>query len=494
MSLHSLASNKSPKAAERPQKKSSKRWRDKLLAWFPLYLLIGFMLLAWLLFGHAFIPAREVAMTTVVTQKSELNSSESATFTEETGAASSGRDPFLGEVIFQSSGWIEADPYVTRATTLLDGVVRDVFVLEGETVEKGQLLASLISEDAEIALLHAEASLAESNAHVEREASRVQQAEARVERHALQVAAFRAELEILFDDATRFEAVGAGAYSARDVKQAALRADAGKAELASLQAEAKELESEWATTRKEQDSAQRRVERADATLRQAQLNLSRTQIHSPITGVVQALYVTPGRKRMLGMDDPESATIAILYDPEKLQARIDVPLEEAAQLSLGQPVIVRSNLIPNREFEGFVTRIAGMADIQRNTLQVKVAVQEPDPRMRPEMLCRAEFLALPTTMGSSLRGASDGIQRVTVFVAEAALIERQGDRASVWSLDQTGEKAEKRSIRIGDLSREGHVEVVDGLRPGDPIILNPPTDLASGERVRASLTIDGGGF
>jgi len=69
--------------------------------------------------------------------------------------------------------------------------------------------------------------------------------------------------------------------------------------------------------------------------------------------------------------------------------------------------------------------------------------------------------------------------------------ERQAGRASVWSLDPDGEKAEKRSIRIGDLSRDGHVEVVEGLRPGDPIILNPPGDLVSGERVRASPTIEG---
>lgn len=485
MSLNSLASNKNPDAANSQVKASPRRWGDRLLAWFPIFLLIGFLLLGWLVFGHTLIPARALAITTVVTHKSEPAESDPAAVHGITSLPALIGDPFSGETLFQASGWIEADPYAVRATTLFDGVVESVNVLEGETVEEGQLLASLIAEDAKIALLRAEAGLAEARAQAEREISRVARAEARLERHALQVAAYRADLEILLDDATRFEAVGTRAYSARDVKQATLRAEAGEAGLATLQAEAKELESDLAIMRQEQKSARGHVERAEANLQKAQLDLSRTKIYSPISGVVQALFAAPGRKRMLGMDDSESATIAILYDPQKLQARIDVPLEEAARLGIGQPVIVRSNLMPDREFEGYVTRIAGMADIQRNTLQVKVALADPDPRLRPEMLCRAEFLTMPGAPGSGRDESGAGFQRVTVFVDEAALIERQGDRASVWSLGDDGEKAEKRSVRIGAQSREGHIEISEGLRPGDPIILNPPADLVSGERVRA---------
>ena len=40
-----------------------------------------------------------------------------------------------------------------------------------------------------------------------------------------------------------------------------------------------------------------------------------------------------------------------------------------------------------------MTRIVGEADLQRNTLQAKVRVEDPDHRLRPDMLCRAEFLA-----------------------------------------------------------------------------------------------------
>lgn len=67
---------------------------------------------------------------------------------------------------------------------------------------------------------------------------------------------------------------------------------------------------------------------------------------------------------------------AVLFQPDSLQARIDVPLEEAAQLRIGQPVRLRSTLLPNQTFLGQVTRIDGQADLQRNTLQDKVRVLE----------------------------------------------------------------------------------------------------------------------
>jgi len=482
MSLQSLASNK-VKDPSKPQKPTSpKRLADRLLAWLPLYLVIGFLALAWPLFGDRIAPGHSVELVTVVTQKAGADSTttDNAATKDDTKPA----DSFAGSVLFQASGWIEADPLPVRATALLDGVVEEVFALEGENVEVGQLLATLIADDAEIALLEAEARLAEAQAEAKREESRVRQAEAQLKTHALQVATLKAELEILRDDATRFESAGSRAFAERDVRQARLRVLTGEAEMAALEAREAELDSEQEAMEQAVETARRRIDVAQAMVQRAELDLSRTRVESPITGVIQELYVAPGRKRMLGMDDPESATIAKLFQPDSLQARIDVPLEEAAQLFIDQPVIVRTNLLPNREFRGFVTRIVGMADIQRNTLQAKVALKESDPRMRPDMLCRAEFLSPARTGGQTASGGSASGGRVLVFVPEEALLEHNGNSAVVWTLGQRGETAERRNVQLGSRSRDGYVEVTKGLRPGDPVIANPPTDLEPGDRVR----------
>lgn len=474
MSLQNLASKQSNNTQAKPSHRSQRTRLDRILAWLPLYLILGFLGVGWYLFGDVIIPARSVTITTVVTQKAEPQGSTNAV--DFAGM----ENPFEGEVLFQASGWIEAAPLPTRATALVDGVVNEVLVLEGQHVKQGQLLATLITEDTEIALDEARARQKEAESEVERVASRIPVIQAQLKIHALEVKTQKAELEILHDDAKRFEAAGSEAFAERDVLQARLRVQTGEAELLALRAREIELNSELTTAEETIQLAESRVEVAQAILARAQLDNERTRIYSPIDGIIQELYVTPGMKRMLMMDNPESSTIAKLYDPENLQARIDVPLEDAAQLSVGQPVVIRSNLLPQRVFHGFVSRIVGMADIQRNTLQAKVTLQEPDPQLRPDMLCRAEFLASPVSSKSS--STSGG--RVLIFAPESALLERSGNEATVWTLDEAGERAQKQNVRLGSQKQEGYVEVSDGLHPGAPVILNPSSDLTEGERVR----------
>ena len=104
----------------------------------------------------------------------------------------------------------------------------------------------------------------------------------------------------------------------------------------------------------------------------AQLDLTRTRITSPMNGIILRLLAKPGSRMMLDMDNREAAVAAILFEKGKLQARIDVPLSEAAKVNLGQIVEISSSILPEQTFRGKITRILGEADLQRNTLQVKV--------------------------------------------------------------------------------------------------------------------------
>ena len=69
----------------------------------------------------------------------------------------------------------------------------------------------------------------------------------------------------------------------------------------------------------------------------AELDLNRTEIRSPINGIVLRLLAKPGARMMLHMDDMDAASAAILYEEGNLQARIDVPLNEAAKIYLDSP-------------------------------------------------------------------------------------------------------------------------------------------------------------
>ena len=86
----------------------------------------------------------------------------------------------------------------------------------------------------------------------------------------------------------------------------------------------------------EELSLNAQISAAQTELARKNLALERTIIRSPVNGVVLHLHAEPGKKRMLASDNPKSAVIVELYDPEELQARIDVPLSEAASLQIGQ--------------------------------------------------------------------------------------------------------------------------------------------------------------
>ena len=202
---------------------------------------------------------------------------------------------------------------------------------------------------------------------------------------------------------------------------------------------------------------------------QAKLALERTKIFSPVSGRILRLNAAPGQKRMLASDDMESSTIAVIYDPEKLQVRVDVPLADAAGLQVGQAAKIRCSLFPDRVFEGEVTRITGEADLQRNTLQAKVRVIDPDDALRPEMLCRVEFLGTATTGGGSATLAT--------WVPDAAI-----SNGHVWAVDPESNRVEKRPVEPSGETRDGFTRVTAGVRPGDRVVLSPG-DLREGNRV-----------
>jgi len=470
----SLFSKSNDSETEPDSPGSTRKKTGRNLAWLlPLFLVVGFLLTVWLLLGDRLLPAREVETTTVAALRT--GATESAT--DSGGPA----DPWEASVLFQASGWIEPDPFPIRATALIDGVIDEVLVLEGQRVEKNQVLATLIDDDARLALAGAEAGLGEARAELRIARARLNAAEQALESRKSRAASAKARLAELSDDADRLDRIGAEAVSAGEIRRAALRVDAQQAILNAREAEIEEWEAELSALETMIERAGQRVNEAEVLRDESQLVFDRTRIKSPVDGMVQRLLAAPGQKKMLAMDHPESATIAVLYDPESLQARIDVPLEQAAALSVGQPTWVRSNLLPDERFRGRVTRIVGEADLQRNTLQAKVELLDTDPRLRPEMLCRAEFLAGgETDSGPSAQSPGD----LVLFVPTGALVNRSDSNAEVWVVSPEDETVRKKSLTLGPSERDGFREVRDGLRPGQRILLHPPSTLTEGERIR----------
>jgi RND family efflux transporter MFP subunit len=340
-------------------------------------------------------------------------------------------------------------------------------------------MARLIREDFELDLATAQGELETLRAEAEANEKAILAVAARIATLAKGVDAGRLRLLELKDRRERLGGVSDGAVSAEEVRQSELRLQTFQGELAALEISRVELESEDARLIAMRAAFQAKIRQGETEVARRQLALERTEIRAPVDGIILRLFAVPGRKSMVEMDDMDSSTIATLYHPEMLQARIDVPLAEASGVFPGQSVKIRSDFLPDQTIFGTVSHVAGEADLQRNTLQVKVTLDSPDPRLRPEMLCRAEFLQ--AVVASAATGESNG-GRVSIFVSVRALVEPQGAGARVWVISEN--RVEPREVTLGREEREGYRLVTAGLLPGDRVVLDPAPELADGDRVK----------
>lgn len=473
------------------------------------------------------VPATPVVVTPVVLDSSGENQPESP-----------GMAQLAGRTV-QAPGWLEAEPFYVSCSALADGVVREVLALEGDRVEAGQVVARLVDDEARLAVDRARAELARAQAaaaiaradyqaaqtdweepvELERMAAttRASLDEARAELAQLPslIDAERARLERIEEELTRAEA-SYGSGGAANIELIVLRKSkaAQAAIVAGMEAKRPMLEAQVARREAEAKAAERAlglrvalrrsleatragVEAADAEvalararLADAELRLQRMEVRAPITGYVQARLKAPGDKAMLGMDDPASAQVLRLYDPQRLQVRVDVPLSEASQVRVGQKCEVVVEVLPDQTFRGEVLRIVHEADIQKNTLQVKVRVLDPSPMLRPEMLTRVKFLADGRDSAGSAR-LPDG---PTLMVRSTAVTRRDGSRGEVLAVrDRRGAVGRTERVHIEVVGeRGGWLMVRGGLTPGD-LLVEGSEGMGESSRVRVAAVGHGGG-
>ncbi len=473
LDLHTLTQNRDTHSD--PVSSSKSPAKSRSYAWLlPVALLLGFISILALLFGEKFLPSIEVTTARAITLRSNQAAKPKQLSTSNT--------PTKSEMIFQASGWVEPDPYTIFVPALTDGIVKEVHVLEGADVKKGQLLAELIDEDA--TLIHAAAkqkwmSMKKSivahsigfdliNTEIAGLNRKIQTAEIRIQQGK--------------DTTDRYNKLEKGIISEQQRVLAELNLQELISQAEELRTEIPTLEAKKLQLQAERESMESQLNELETQLNTTKLELERTKIHSPIDGIVLRLHAAPGVKRVRMMDDPNSAVIVELYNPKKLQARIDVPLNEAASMRLQQIVELKSDLLPDRTFTGRVTRITGQADLQRNTLQAKVEIDNPDPRLRPDMLVRAKFFATGVTTDALNTTQSNNTQdpgRLSIFIPQIAVF----DDAFVWVVSPEN-KAERRKISIGLEAKPEHFQILDGVKSGEQVILPPFDKINEGSHLR----------
>ncbi len=337
--------------------------------------------------------------------------------------------------VLNASGYVTARRQAT-VSSKITGKVTEIHVEEGMRVEEGQILARLDDRQARLELELAEAQLSAAEKGL---------------------AETEANLTLAQKDLVRNRELAAGGVSSQ-------------AALDSAQAQADSLE------------ARLRRQRGDVEVARSSVAISRqllddTVIRAPFSGVAISKDAQPGE-----MVSPVSAGggftrtgISTIVDMASLEIEVDVNEAYIQRVATGQKVRATLDAYPEDPFAAHVITTIPSADREKATMKVRIGFDALDPRILPDMGVKVAFL--------SAEGASDGTGAAKRLVQiPRAAVRGSGGSDYVLVVGAEG-KLERRAVRLGAGTGDP-AEVMAGLATGERVVIEGPTDLAAGAKVR----------
>ena len=474
----------------------------------PAALILGFLtVLGWAV-RDAFLPRRPVTVMPVLVSQSAIQQQ--------------------GTPLFKAAGWVEPRPTPIRVPSLTAGYVEELLVREDQAVKAGDPVAYLVDDDARLMLESAQASLNLRQAELDESQAMLEAAktnftfplqlqaaaakaeadlakiETQIEIVPVQIQGAEARLKVAREDLkgktrsgkfvsgiavdkanSELEAAAAAVRELRErlpLLQRERQALAERRDALRKQLELKTEETRaFAQSQAKLKAARARVEQARVAVAEAQLRLDRMTVRSPVAGRVLHLLAHPGTHVMaMGHQKQfDTTTVVTLYQADKLQVRVDVRFADLPQAHLGQPALIESPAV-TQPLEGKVLFPTSLADIQKNTLEVKVEILSPPPVLKPEMLVDVTFLA--PAKADDEPAASDQLR---LFIPHQ-LIDNVQDEAIVWVADLAAGVARRQRVKTGSVRSKTLVEIVDGLTPASRLIVGGRSGLRDGERIQVT--------
>lgn len=247
-----------------------------------------------------------------------------------------------------------------------------------------------------------------------------------------------------------------------DASLHAAQLELAEAQLAQAEADLKRVEAlgDLGTpAQRQQAETGRRV--AAANVSTARTRLDRAVIRAPFSGVVATVGADPGES--VGPGTPILRVVQL--DPAVIN--LSVSDRDVVSLQPDLPVTIGIASRPER-WEGRIARVSPAADLRTRSFPVEVEVANPDGRLLPGMIARV-------TVEREL--ATDA-----VVVPQDWIVTRRDDRG-VFVVD--GEVARWREITLGEVVHD-RVVVLDGVAPGERIVVTGHRELVDGDPVLVS--------
>ncbi|MDR2214681.1 MAG: efflux RND transporter periplasmic adaptor subunit [Nevskiaceae bacterium] len=235
-------------------------------------------------------------------------------------------------------------------------------------------------------------------------------------------------------------------------------AQADFTESASQYNRSRDLVAENLVSQSQFDQLRGTMESNQARVAAAQSRLNDTVIRAPFSGRVGLRRVSVGSLISPG------TVITTLDDSSTIKVDFALPDLYVGAVHNAQAIIARTNAFPGRDFRGSVSSVDSRVDPLTRSVTVRALVPNADSALKPGM-----FLTVQLSQES----------REALVVPEEALVPEQA-RQFVYLIE--GEAVTKREVRLG--RREpGLVEIVEGLRAGDRVVIEGTLKLRDGAKI-----------
>jgi RND family efflux transporter MFP subunit len=211
----------------------------------------------------------------------------------------------------------------------------------------------------------------------------------------------------------------------------------------------------------------------------AERNLDDTIVRAPFTGIVTVKAAQPGE-----MVSPVSAGggftrtgIGTIVDMDSLEIQVDVNENFINRVQPAQQASAKLNAYPDWQIPAHVIAVIPTADRSKGTVTVRIALDQKDARILPEMGVRVSFLAEPSPAGKEPGGKAAG--GVTL---PANAVNGSGTTGAVFVVH--GDTVERRAVRLGAGGSDG-VTILSGLAAGEQVAVGDFTQLKDGAKIHA---------
>jgi multidrug efflux pump subunit AcrA (membrane-fusion protein) len=208
-----------------------------------------------------------------------------------------------------------------------------------------------------------------------------------------------------------------------------------------------------------------KLKEMEAVLAQEQIRLQNTQIVAPFSGEIVRRNVDNG-----SLLSPSTPVVTLVH-LETLKVVANVLEKDISLVKIGMKVKILTEAYPDKPFEGTIVRINKALDLATRTLQAEINVPNPGRLLKPGMFARIE-VALKEKPGA-------------LVVPRTAVLGEEG-KQFVFTVE--GNQAFRKPVVTG-IEQEGLIEIVEGVKEGDKIVVRGQESL----RDRSTIRIIEGG-